>query len=330
MSIHLELFSGIVYQIIILNENDIKYRDLLKYIKFESKYRIYDENTSMNFPFEIFIKLKIKLFNKKEKINLDDDICLDTNIINIVFNNKYLLYLHKNYIKELFEFPKNINEQEIESYRLSFIKMRLRGCYFDINKIPEEYITQELCNFAFKHSINSIRTIPQKYRTQEMYKMIQDSIYKRINVKRLFKYLPEEYITQELCDIAVTEDISIYDIPYKYQTKEHFIKFILNNTSNEPIVIPEKLKTDDIFKLIVKNSKYINKDIPEEYYDKEYFINIIETRGAKIINRIPEKYICEEILTKVINDDPKYINKFLHLLTREQLELCYKKYYNFL
>jgi hypothetical protein len=208
MTLYLELYSGIQYQKITLNENDIKYRDLLKYIKFESKYRIFDAS-SKNFPYEIFYKPKIKLFNKTEKINLDDDICLDKNVLNIVFNNKYLLYFYNLYNRlDLFEFSKNLNEQEIEIQRLSLLQVGLINSGFDISKIPQEYITQELCNIAIKNSITSIKSIPEKYRTHKIYKMIIDFIYKKQNSHIsgiIFKHLPEEYITQELCDIVVKE-----------------------------------------------------------------------------------------------------------------------------
>lgn len=59
---------------------------------------------------------------------------------------------------------------------------------------------------------------------------------------------------------------------------------------------------------------------------------MIKTGGGKKILKIPEKYLNEKYISKesislALNQNIMYVNKVLHLLTREQLEFCYKKNY---
>jgi hypothetical protein len=84
---------GIVYQTFNINENDIIYDDLIKYINLP-KHELYDElDESKKIYCKIFVKTIINLFSYKnnEKINLDNEILCDNNEFTIVFSYEYYI-----------------------------------------------------------------------------------------------------------------------------------------------------------------------------------------------------------------------------------------------
>ena len=87
---------GIIYQKFTINEHDITYGDLLKYINLP-KNELYDElDLSKKIWNEVFIKTIINLFsynqiNSKE-IKLNDEINGDINEFTILFSYEYYIY----------------------------------------------------------------------------------------------------------------------------------------------------------------------------------------------------------------------------------------------
>ena len=94
MSIKLYTPIGITYQVFNINEYDITYNDLLKYIRLP-KNELYDElDETKKIIYKVFIKTIIKLFNNKnnKEIKFDDEISCDNNEFIIVFSYEY--YIH--------------------------------------------------------------------------------------------------------------------------------------------------------------------------------------------------------------------------------------------
>ena len=91
---------GIVYQKFTINEKDIIYRDLLKYIDIH-KNELYNElDKSVKIHNEVFIKTIINLFSYNQKINLDDEINGDINEFTILFSYEYYILGIKYYNDE--------------------------------------------------------------------------------------------------------------------------------------------------------------------------------------------------------------------------------------
>ena len=120
---------GIVYQKFTINETDITYDDLIKYINLP-KNELYDEiDFSKTICDIVFIKTIITLFNyeKFKEIRLDDQINGDINEFGIMFSYEYYIYCHNNYYdskyKKIENNIKNGNNDAIENdpYQIIFI-----------------------------------------------------------------------------------------------------------------------------------------------------------------------------------------------------------------
>ena len=85
---------GIVYQKFEINENDIIYGDLIKYINLQ-KNELYDElDKSKKIYDKVFIKTIINLFSYQniKEIKLDDEIMCDSDEFTIIFSYEYYIY----------------------------------------------------------------------------------------------------------------------------------------------------------------------------------------------------------------------------------------------
>ena len=121
---------GIVYQKFNINETDIIYGDLIKYINIP-KNELYDElDNTKNIHYEIFIKTIINLFSynkiNSKDIKLDDEINGDINEFTILFSYEYYIYdYHKCSYKKIENKIKNYDDifEEIKNdpYQIIFI-----------------------------------------------------------------------------------------------------------------------------------------------------------------------------------------------------------------
>lgn len=89
--------------------------------------------------------------------------------------------------------------------------------------VPQQYITQEICDRAVKNDSYNFRSVPNKFKTKEMCEMlIKDPRYVSVQPGAL-EHIPEQFITQELCDrfIILGRDFYSFEyIPTKYINKE--------------------------------------------------------------------------------------------------------------
>ena len=97
--IKIETFSGKPYDTIYLKEFDNKYSDIQNHVLKNIK-RPYPEHPEKNDEIEqytMYVKTDIKLFNKGQLINFDNDISFDKkdNVLQIVIKYKYLCYIDR-------------------------------------------------------------------------------------------------------------------------------------------------------------------------------------------------------------------------------------------
>ena len=123
---------GIEYQKFTINETDITYGDLLKYINLP-KNELFDEFDESKIEYnEVFIKTIINLFsynqiNSKE-IKLNDEINGDINEFTILFSYEYYIYdYHKCSYKKIENKIKNYDDifEEIKNDPLQIIFINL-------------------------------------------------------------------------------------------------------------------------------------------------------------------------------------------------------------
>ena len=95
MSVKIYTVAGILYQKFYINENDITYNDLIKYINIQ-KNELYDEIDYDKFYSinKVFIKTIVNLFTYQtnKEIKLNDVISCDNYEFTILFSYEYYYY----------------------------------------------------------------------------------------------------------------------------------------------------------------------------------------------------------------------------------------------
>ena len=222
---------GIIYQKFTINEHDITYGDLLKYINLP-KNNLYDElDESRNIYDKVFVKTIINLFSYNQ-INLDDEINGDINEFTILFSYEYYIYDYRgNKYKKIENKIKNYDDifEEIKNdpYQIIFI---------DCN--DKNY--EEICKLAVKHIYNSLQYI--KEQTDEICKLaVQKNGYE-------LKYVKEQ--TDEICKLAVQQNS--YAFEYVKEQTDEICKFAVQQ--NGYLLYYVKEQTDEICKLAVKQN----------------------------------------------------------------------------
>jgi hypothetical protein len=236
--------SGTVYQTILPNENDITYKDLIKYIKIP-KHSQFDE---IDFDYKIFntifIKTSIILFDNccshsgsYNEIKLDDEI--NKNELLVMFNYKYYTLPYPSSCQKYYEIENDIKNYDnifdaIKSnpYKLIFIDPQIEN-YEEICKLAVrqkgvivQYVTEqteEICHLAVQQ--NGLALIYVKEQTEGICQLaVQQNCNALIYIKNQ---------TEEMCKLAVQQD-----------------GYVLQYVKNQ---------TDEICKLAVKNTSYALK-----------------------------------------------------------------------
>lgn len=151
--------------------------------------------------------------------------------------------------------------------------------------VLKQYKTKELCQFIIKQNPSLIQDLPKKYKTKEFckeiikkYKLTLKFIPNEEKIKQkkwTIKYtleknkmnenwkqaikkglplenVPEEYKTQELCEMALDQNNEAFKfMPEKYKTKK-ICGIALRQNPSLLQYVPEKYKTEKFYKLFKK------------------------------------------------------------------------------
>ena len=178
--IQLEKLSGQIYDTIYLNETDNKYGDIVKYIKRPD----YPEYNQSDFKYyTLYVKTDIKLFNKGQLIDFDDDISFDKDdcVLQIFSKYEYLCYKWGT----IYNFTEENRYEQI----VDLIKKdgRFLGC------LKKEEQTEELCKLAVQQNDFALSFV--KNQTEEICKLaVQQHGY-------ALQFVKIEQ-TEELCELA--------------------------------------------------------------------------------------------------------------------------------
>ena len=190
--ININTFSGEIIQTINVDENDVKYKDLLKYIKIQPHPK-YANIDNVNF-YDIGVKQCVKLHHiinsNVEDINLDTDIDFDKDIT-LRFYSKY--YERRNDIENIilcddFTLPKCDTSESCKNL--------IRNNAFNIIFIPTEMLTDELCRLAIMQNYHVLK-----------YVMNQTDDICKFAIQQLglsLQFVKNQ--TEEICKLAVQQD----------------------------------------------------------------------------------------------------------------------------
>ncbi len=176
-------------------------------------------------------------------------------------------------------------------------------------KVPDKFITQEMCDLAVKKDHELFRYVPENLRTSEMcWEVVKKNYYqiwlvpenlktsemflfaikKDIN-DELFIYVPEHLITPEICVSAVERNgLTIKYVPEKLKTKELCTKALeqLNEFGREDLEEIERYKAEERFVcrlrlgvLDLENLEELNtffSHVPVKLRDSEMYLSFFK------------------------------------------------------
>ena len=195
---------GIEYQKFTINDDDIIYGDLIKYINLP-KHELYNELDESNKIFDkVFIKTIINLFSYNQinikEINLDEEIN-GNNKFTILFSYKYYIY---DYYYDYDYYCNNGNfyykkiENNIKNYN-NIIKNVIKNDPLQIifvNYDNENY--DEICKLSVQNNGYLLQCIKPEFRSDEICKLaVQQNGY-------ALEYVKEQ--TDEICKLAVQQN----------------------------------------------------------------------------------------------------------------------------
>ena len=262
--VRIETLDGIVYQYININENDITYGDLIKYIiKPISKYNEYNEYIEDFSIDEVYIDTKINLFNTAyafNTVNLDDEITKYTLYILFSFD-----YYRCN--KDFTGLMKINNEINSSSNLINILK----NDPYQIIFVNEDKITEEICKIILDENTFVLQCIPDKYKTEEICRY-------SVDIDGSLKYVHPEFLKNEYGFELCKKSIEMYPPSIKYidnellSTEKYYeiCHLAINDgyaNCNLLKYIPEENQTDELCKLCInyncKLLKYVKNQTDE-------------------------------------------------------------------
>ncbi len=186
---------------------------------------------------------------KEQKIISDKLLNGDISVFNLIknpTNEMIMFYLDK--LCELKDYTQIANIFKNIDCNPVIYKIYVNKNYNFIKYVPDEKITQELCDIVFanpKFSYYYINLIPHKFISHDNYKKI---LTKDVNY---ITSIPKERITKELCDI-------IYEsVKKNYKDVRSFYPYFLTN-------IPHEFHTNEMYEFIIKVHGYFIRYVPTE------------------------------------------------------------------
>ena len=136
------------------------------------------------------------------------------------------------------------------------------------------------------------------------------------------KFIPSEYITKELCELAVQKNgHSLNYVPEHLKTPE-FCEVAVKNHGYALQYVPDELITKELFKLAVQSNECALKWIPKELRTKELCELAIEQDGNNLAY-VPDEYKTQELCELAVQKDGialEYVPE--NIITKELCELA--------
>ena len=213
----------------------------------------------------------------------------------------------------------------------------------DLQYIPKEYITKELCELAVQKNGLFLNCVPMKLRTQELCKLavkengaalgytpeeLKTSELCEIAVQNngsALRYVPKHLITQELCELAIKENgEALYYVPKEYETKELY-ELAVKQNGDVLSDVPDELITLELYELAVKQDGRALMHIPKELRTPNLCqLAVQQSRWA--LQYVPDKYKTPELYKLAVRQDGYAIQYiFNDFLTKELCELAVKQ-----
>ena len=155
-----------------------------------------------------------------------------------------------------------------------------------LNYVPKEYKTIEMCEMAVQNNGETLNYVPDKFQTLKMYKIaVQQN-------GMALEYVPEKYKTIKLCELAVKQNGRAFKhIPKEYKTKE-LCELAVQQNGMALNYVPRKLRTKEICKIAIEQNGCIVYCIPENILTEELCELAVQQNGEALF------YLPDELRTK--------------------------------
>jgi len=350
MLIKLYILEDIEYQKFYINEYDITYNNLLKYINLP-KHSLYDElDESKKIWDKVFIKTIVNLFSYNS-----GEIMLDMNKkinckFRILFSYEYYInhyYSSENKYKKIENNIKNYDniidainndpwqiifiDSDYENYK-EICKLAVSKNGYTIQCIDPELINEEIYKLAFQQNWSSLEFV--KKQTEEMCKLAVSRNYNAL------QFVKPELMTEEICKLAVQHYSNDYedkdeddydyenDYDYDYDYDYGALKYIKPEFMTDEICklsviqnglslrfVKLELMTDEICKLAVQNDGRSLEFVKKELMTDEICKLAVQEDGCAL------QYVKSELMTDEICKLAVINNGYAIQFVKKNLEL---------
>lgn len=171
----------------------------------------------------------------------------------------------------------------------------------NLNSVPEEFRTYEICELAMRGKRGSLKEVPLKFRDYRMCNIAVNANGANLH------YVPDELKDQRMCDIAVNDHTGAYDaVPDKYKTPEMALKVAREDWEMFEY-IPEKDLTYEICLIAVKKAGYLLEKVPIKFRDYKLCFTAVK-RDGWAIKFVPGQHLNYELCLEAVKAYPKAIN----------------------
>jgi len=166
-----------------------------------------------------------------------------------------------------------------------------------LHYVPDNFITQELCNLTFKH------------------------------LPAALTYIPKGFITKEMAEKSVdVQPDKLHSVPEEYRTSELCLKAVKNcdNITNINRAIPKTSFTKEISNIMFQKDVESVEVIPKEFITKEMTDTSIKHKPSLII-AVPKEHITQKHCELAIDEKPYFIRYIPgNLLTADNIRRALK------
>lgn len=262
------------------------------------------DNNNMFWNYAKYAPLFILIMPNGEKLQLWKDFKLnEVQFMDEADNNVQADYIKKNWdilepilmwIDDLEYIPDEFKTPEL-------CEMAVEQNGMALNFVPEELRTYELCMLALNRDVYAVECVPYKFLTPELCEIAVQQNGKALN------FVLEELKTPELCRMAVEQNgMSIFSVPEKYKTPE-LCRMAVKQNGWVLEFIPDELKTYDLCKIACEQDGDALIYVPDELKTYE-LCEIAVKQNGHTLEHIPKEFLTEELIT-IANSHDKQNNQ---------------------
>ena len=202
---------------------------------------------------------------------------------------------------------------------------------YDLRHVPDERITEQMCEAAAAQSPTALQYVPDNFKTQDMcLKAVKERFFDMLKFVPLscmspeieemineklendtwlcdnFKRIPAHLKTPDICLAAIKKQARAFDyMPKEALTSEIYLEAVKNDTVGFEVGVfkkmPDEFKTPEIcLEVIKKTPEAIKNNIPKELITEEICLEAVKKNGY-MLEFVPEEFMTTPVCIAAIN-----------------------------